>query len=861
MLVFFQTNMYAQTRSNSWLTSTYTGTYMAIPKDVDFDSDGDIDLVISENGVLNKYMNNGSGSFTNVGTIPGIRYCGTEYEFGDIDMDGDADMVLPYNEFGGVTSGKIYLNNGTGTFTQIAGTFINYPGSYDFETRIMDFNNDGKNDIIYLGTGAFSNPDRLKSIEVWLNTSTSGNISFTLNSLSQFTYIGRYSYDMGDVDGDGDLDVVSGGASWGNEVMINTGNGFVSQFISNDYTANSFLLDFDFDGDKDIVFYDSYNNSGLRWRKNNGSGVFEQNSTLLFNNVQVGIPLSTFYSFVLVDVNKDGFMDGVLNGYYGTRVMINLGCSFVLQTPTLGLTGSHTSGMTVADLNNDTFPDLICSHDSYTKIYINDLLQTTAVSLSNITTTTPYFGPTGNISVSASASNNGTVRWWNSSTGGSLIGTGNVLNASINGNTTFYASAINSNGCESSRIPVSATIGVIINVDVTKPTVITKNISIYLDNSGIASIAANDINNGSSDNIGIVSLTIDKSNFDCSNIGENTVKLTATDAAGNSASANAIVNVIDNINPVAISKNISINLSNGIYTLDASEINDGSYDNCRIVSMNVYPNTFNCSSVSPQVVNFVIQDASGNYAATTAIITISASTPNVSVSGSTATVNQAANTIYIGYGTQSINLNATSSNSNLTYSWSPSTGLSNPNIANPVASPSSSTNYTVTVSNSNGCSASASIYINVNDVRSRNSKGQLDGKVLICHIPPGNPSNSNTLSVAPSAVSAHLAHGDKLGTCGSNRNGSEITIETENHINVEAFPNPFNKSLSIYVNSHSDEIINVRIYDTQGKLVYNNENVTPLTILNIEQELLSGVFMLETIQGSERKTMKIVKSN
>ncbi len=40
-----------------------------------------------------------------------------------------------------------------------------------------------------------------------------------------------------------------------------------------------------------------------------------------------------------------------------------------------------------------------------------------------------------------------------------------------------------------------------------------------------------------------------------------------------------------------------------------------------------------------------------------------------------------------------------------------------------------------------------------------------DGKVTICHIPPGNPSKKKTLSVGTSAVPAHLAHGDMMGPC------------------------------------------------------------------------------------------------
>ena len=39
------------------------------------------------------------------------------------------------------------------------------------------------------------------------------------------------------------------------------------------------------------------------------------------------------------------------------------------------------------------------------------------------------------------------------------------------------------------------------------------------------------------------------------------------------------------------------------------------------------------------------------------------------------------------------------------------------------------------------------------------------GKVVICHVPPGNPQNRHTLTVDASAVPAHMAHGDSLGPC------------------------------------------------------------------------------------------------
>lgn len=40
-----------------------------------------------------------------------------------------------------------------------------------------------------------------------------------------------------------------------------------------------------------------------------------------------------------------------------------------------------------------------------------------------------------------------------------------------------------------------------------------------------------------------------------------------------------------------------------------------------------------------------------------------------------------------------------------------------------------------------------------------------NGKVTICHIPPGNPGNAHTISVSPNAVDTHLRHGDHCGEC------------------------------------------------------------------------------------------------
>ena len=52
-------------------------------------------------------------------------------------------------------------------------------------------------------------------------------------------------------------------------------------------------------------------------------------------------------------------------------------------------------------------------------------------------------------------------------------------------------------------------------------------------------------------------------------------------------------------------------------------------------------------------------------------------------------------------------------------------------------------------------------------------------KVTICHRPPGNPSNSKTLFLPASAISAHMAHGDKKGECKNEKPDGDKEKEKE----------------------------------------------------------------------------------
>lgn len=167
------------------------------------------------------------------------------------------------------------------------------------------------------------------------------------------------------------------------------------------------------------------------------------------------------------------------------------------------------------------------------------------------------------------------------------------------------------------------TVGV---ADVTNPVVNTQNINAVLDAMGNATISAADVNNNSTDECGIASMSIDKSAFTCADLGANTVMLTVTDVNGNSSSAPAVVTVIDNTAPNMATQDISIYLdASGNASIVAADVDNGSADACGL-SLAVSPASFDCSNTGANTVTLTATDASGNMNSATATVTVIDST-------------------------------------------------------------------------------------------------------------------------------------------------------------------------------------------------------------------------------------------
>ncbi len=83
-------------------------------------------------------------------------------------------------------------------------------------------------------------------------------------------------------------------------------------------------------------------------------------------------------------------------------------------------------------------------------------------------------------------------------------------------------------------------------IDNEAPVAVCQDLTLDLDPvTGTVTITGADVDNGSTDNCGIASMTLDISTFDCSMTGANTVVMTVTDNSGNSSTCTSTVTVQD----------------------------------------------------------------------------------------------------------------------------------------------------------------------------------------------------------------------------------------------------------------------------------------------------------------------------
>jgi hypothetical protein len=160
--------------------------------------------------------------------------------------------------------------------------------------------------------------------------------------------------------------------------------------------------------------------------------------------------------------------------------------------------------------------------------------------------------------------------------------------------------------------------------DTTPPTILAAGFITAIESDGTRTIEAADVDWGSTDACsGIASMTISPRTFTCANVGPNLVTLTVTDNAGNSASETVTVFIVDNSAPVIMAAGFQTTLVNGTRTIQAIDIDYGSYDNCgSIASMIIDRSTFTCANVGPNQVTLTVTDNAGNVSTRTVTVLV-----------------------------------------------------------------------------------------------------------------------------------------------------------------------------------------------------------------------------------------------
>lgn len=201
---------------------------------------------------------------------------------------------------------------------------------------------------------------------------------------------------------------------------------------------------------------------------------------------------------------------------------------------------------------------------------------------------------------------------------------GNLNYKWSNGSASFYISNLNAGvysvtvtdglGCsKSDRVEVKA-------VDNLPPVLKLKSAELTLDIDGKVSLQPSQVAEGTSDNCSVVNYNFSKSSFDCSNIGNNTVTVLASDLSGNTVSGTVNVKIVDKIKPVITcpANVVQAFCTNVTYALPVAS------DNCRVNSLALVSGQVSGSDFKSGTskVTWRALDASGNEATCTFDVTV-----------------------------------------------------------------------------------------------------------------------------------------------------------------------------------------------------------------------------------------------
>jgi hypothetical protein len=266
----------------------------------DVDGDGDLDLVLSDSGSQNAlfsqgeptrlWLNDGAGSFTDVTdtAMPALAIRWSwDLELFDLDQDHDLDLLISCKT---CDRSSIFSNDGTGTFTDISAAALPEARSNNYDFEVLDFTGDGLPDIATINDGPGLDERLL------VHDGISALRDETATRLPGAENMGEDDNIsvMLDAEQDGDIDIVIGSLSGDDRLLVNDGTGHFTtdtDVITGPNTPGTLALaagDLDGDHKLDLVMGQGEVGSSDHWYR--GVGVSADTLGPLVS-APVGLPL------------------------------------------------------------------------------------------------------------------------------------------------------------------------------------------------------------------------------------------------------------------------------------------------------------------------------------------------------------------------------------------------------------------------------------------------------------------------------------------------------------------------------------------------------------------------------------------
>lgn len=338
----------------------------------DYDNDGDLDIIImglnaGTNSTL-LYNNDGSGNFSLSPITFNDNYRNGQVEFIDYDNDNDLDIFISGLVESGASKSRLYQNN-SNIFTEIPFAFADNIINNQFAWGDLD--NDGDLDLLLMGN--FETFDDYAYL-----FRNDGNSNFTEISQS-FLPLSQGNIVFADMDNDGDNDIVTGGLNSGSshlEIYENNGDfSFTFQTSLEGYfNGDVELRDFDSNGLIDIIKNGTTETGdSTKMYLNNGSFIFNENTSIGLTSV------GDSANIVSADYNGNGELDLLVSGrlqpytqlLFSTSIFENSGNLTLVENTSTGILNNAFNAIEIGDFDNDHDTDIFVLKNNVSNTYTN----------------------------------------------------------------------------------------------------------------------------------------------------------------------------------------------------------------------------------------------------------------------------------------------------------------------------------------------------------------------------------------------------------------------------------------------------------------------------------------------------------